>query len=140
MPELTCTELVWGWGAFVFGLVGMLLATATLILGAVAFYYASQEYKAWKKKEAEKQFKIDCLRQDLIEYAKLPLGETSFSEHARKVGNLLRLDLLAENPYKSSKDDLATSMWWAMFNMLRPIVISQIIEEEITKAKKPDDE
>lgn len=50
MPELTCTELIWGWGAFVFGLVGMLLATATLILGAVAFYYASQEYKAWKKK------------------------------------------------------------------------------------------
>lgn len=127
------TDLIWGWGAFVFGLVGMLLAVVTFILGVITFCQARKEYRGWKKREDERQYEIDRLKQDLRNYAERPFGEISFNEYTALVNRLLRLDLYTKNPF-SAED---SPIFWALFNMVQNFQVEKTIEQ---KTKKPDDE
>jgi hypothetical protein len=126
------TELIWGWGAFVFGLVGMLLAIATTVCAVIALFQANTEYKKWKAKEDERQYEINLLKQEIIDYTKKPFGETSFNEYTQLVNRLLRLDLYTKNPL-SSKEEIP--VWWALFNMVQHFQIKEHLEQ---KTNKPD--
>lgn len=101
------SEIIWGWGAFVFGFVGMVSAVLTAVVALKAYKLAKQEFfngdigKTLRKKK---------LLEQLRAFKSTKIEDLDLTKVSKVVVQLLEVDPFTPNPFGEEDEAFSRSV------------------------------